>query len=264
MFEDDTGPVLEVKWESIKGIFSHDKHFRRLASLYKKQSNISIEASPLPGGWEQALRGFETLGFQWSGNDFSGRGVILYCPKCRSATLIQIYRADAKDTYAMIEKLLASLKDHPLNSRMVWAVFDIRAVLPDTFRLDKHYFKPGEYKISFTNGRMRVTLHRWSPAAVLLSERNLGQFAQMAADIPFSTMQDTLKDGEHQLEWKLDPSSLSAWSQLKRRVRRKPMLIGFRIWHEDEKNRILGIRLEGKGISPLPELETIVSSYEST
>ena len=118
MFEDDAGPVLEVKWESIKGVFSHEKHFHRLAAVYKKQSNIRIEASRLPERWKKALSGFEASGFRWSGNTLGGEGVILYCPECRKATLIQIYRKDPDKNSLEIEKLLASFKDHSKNGRL--------------------------------------------------------------------------------------------------------------------------------------------------
>jgi hypothetical protein len=263
MLEDDAGPALEIKWEPIKGIFSHQKHLRRLSSLYKRQSGKKLQESALPMGWEDALEAYETSGFTWSGETVSGNGVILFCSQCKNATLIQFYENETEKISHVSRKILASLKDHPKNGWIVWAMFDIRAVIPEEFRLVRHRFTPGEFHISFAAGRRRIALHRWGPATVLLSGINLEQFARNMTSLPDKDPISVGVEDRHMLEWEAAPQCSSGGARWWRRIKRRPTLLRFRIWHEAEKNRILGIRMEGVAPPDPQILEKITASYES-
>ena len=136
-------------------------------------------------------------------------------------------------------------------------------MIPEYFRLVHHRFTPGEFNISLAAGRQRITLHRWGPAAVLLSGRNLEQFARKMASLPEKNPIFRGVEDSHILEWKAALPSSSGGSKWWRRIKRQPTLLRFRIWHEAEKNRILAIGIEGEAPPDPHVLEKITASYES-
>jgi hypothetical protein len=261
MLEDEDGPVMEVKWKPIKGAFSFQKHLHRLSTLHRGQP---VEESRLPARWQKALEGFETSGFSWSGETVSARGAVLFCPKCRNATFVQFYMKAAEKADDPPGELLASFQDHPKNGAVIWSIFDIRAVVPEEFRLVHHRFSPGEYTISLSAGRRHLTLHRWGPAAVLLSEKDLEQFAREVAGIPDTVPIFRAAKDKYMLEWEAGQPSVPGWSRWYHRIRRKPIIFNFRIWQETEKNRILAIRMESQEAADPNILEKLAVNYEST
>ena len=262
VLEEEDGPVLEVKWGPIKGSFSHRKHLRRLSALYGKQSGIKVKESPLPKGWGAALRGYEASGFAWSGKTLGGRGVVLFCPTCRNATLIQFYQKKRDIPECISRHLLTSFQDHRQDDRVVWSVFDIRAVIPGMFRLVGYCFEPGKFELSLASKGQTITLYRWGPAAVLLSDRNLEQFANAMVRLPKQATLLQAMEERDALEWEATPRSFP-WSRWRRRLKGKADLQWFRIWHENEKNRILGVGFQGKRPADPVFLEKIVAGYET-
>ncbi|MGD2185730.1 MAG: hypothetical protein PVI71_06365, partial [Desulfobacterales bacterium] len=77
VLEDETGPVMEVKWARVKGSFSHQTHLKRLTSLQKKQVRKTLKAESLPADWETVLMNFRVSGFSWQADATRGQGVIL-------------------------------------------------------------------------------------------------------------------------------------------------------------------------------------------
>jgi hypothetical protein len=178
MLEEESGPVLEVKWGEVRGSFSHQDHLRRLAALHGKELGESVKQCPLPAAWEKALGKFEATGFSWHGKRVGGMGVLLYCSTCHNATLIQFYQKGSSQTEKIAQRLLTSFRDHRQDNQVIWSLFDIRATIPEKFRLVRHRFEAGEFELAFASGGQKITLHRWGPASILLSGRDLVQFAR--------------------------------------------------------------------------------------
>jgi len=263
ILENETGPVLELKWERIKGSFSQQKHLRRLSAAYRKQPDRSIQPARLSAGWEKALKAFDATAFTWQGDTVSGKGAILFCPQCRNATFIQFYLRESEKTESISQRLLASFQDHPESNRAKLSVFDIRAVVPKRFEPVQHHFKPGEFKICLAADKQRITLYRWSPAAVLLSAGGLEHFTKTTAGISDFESRRRISEDDQMLAYDASLSSPAAWSHWLTRIK-KSKLLGFRIWHEEEKNRILAIRMDGKPPADPQLLDEITASYEST
>ena len=63
------------------------------------------------------------------------------------------------------------------------------------------------------------------------------------------------------VEWEVSPS-ISGWLRLFGRMQGKHPFQRFRVWHLEEKNRILGVKAEGKEPLEAPFFERICDAYE--
>ena len=242
MFQDDSRPRLELKWHPIKGKFSHQAHLKRLTARHKNALQHPIEPWPLPVEWENALPGFTSSGFMWRSEKSIGRGLILYCPHCRQATLLQFFFNGPAGTSSVPRTILESFKDHRDDGLSDWFVFDIRATLPEKFTLSDHRFQPGNYELKFSNGTQTIHLLRWAPASALLTRGTLARFAQAISGMgPENVVSRRIKQCPG-VEGSFAPASKkNRWLQ---RFMPKPVFQLWRLWHLEEKNRILGIKIE--------------------
>lgn len=258
--EENTRPVMELKWRQIKGKFSHSKQLKRLAGLYNKGLTQKINACPLPRGWRQALSDFDASGFNWHNNDVYGQGVTIFCPACRTATLIQFYRYGASGDDGAVEKILASFGDHCEDDRIFWSIFDIRAVIPAGYKLEHYRFDAGRFLLAFAKKNGTINLYRWGPAAALLEGGDLLQFARDMQIVPetaeLSAAGDTRVEGTVVL-----PSG--KWAAVFNRLRPGRSVQVFRCWHLKGKNRILGVCMTGKQTVDAELFKSICTAYES-
>lgn len=259
--EDELGPVMEIKWAPVKGQFSKKTHLKRLASLQKKQVRKSIQPRPVSAAWESVLTDFETSEFSWQANAIHGRGLILFCPTCRNATLIQFFQQQLEKDDPVAAEVLNTFRDHRSDGQVLWAAYDIRALVPEAFQLKRYRFEAGQYELDFANGSEHIILHRWAPASVLLRKQDLVQFAKTVAGLGKAEPVTGSIAGCETVEWSVSPAS--AWQRWLSRFKRKASYYWLGLWHLEAKNRILGIRAEGK--KPLdPELlDRIFTHYES-
>jgi hypothetical protein len=262
MLEEESGPVLEVKWGQVKGAFSHQGHLRRLSALHGKGLGESVRKCPLPREWEAALRKYKASGFSWHGGTIGGRGVLLHCPTCQNAALIQFYEKDSNQTKRIAQRLLGSFRDHRGDNQVIWSLFDIRAAIPEKFRLVRHRFEAGEFELAFASGGQKITLHRWGPASILLRDRDLIQFASTVLPHPRGEPRPVIGAGGKAVEWIVEPPP-TRWGHWWGRIKAKSSFQWARLWHVEEKNRILGVRVEGRRIIDQGFLERICAGYES-
>lgn len=260
MLEQDSAPLLEIKWGPVKGVFSHDRHLQQLSASHKKSLGKTVRAWTLPVDWQQALGTFQINGFQWQGAQFGGMGATLYCPICRTATLIQFYRSNPVVSDAVSLALLASFQDHPRDDQILWSVFDIRAKVPSFLKLWRHYFAAGFFELKFTSKSHTVILNRWGPASILLANKDLIGFARSAASLPSSSL-PAFKENLHHLDWTL-PQASNQWAQLVGRIKIQPRLQQLRMWHLSDKNRILAVRVNGRRPLPQPVFDGICQGFE--
>jgi hypothetical protein len=260
ILENETGPIMEVKWGPVKGTFSHKAHLKRLAALHSRSIKKRIAEWFLPPHWQTALSGFETSGFLWQGEAAIGRGAILFCPVCHNAALIQFFRYNSSEREKILLTVLKSFHDHRQDGRMLWSVFDIRAALPEALELTKFRFDAGKFELGFTQGRQSVYLHRWAPAAALLGEGDLDRFAGMIPEFSDGQPQPLTIDGCDAVQWFKLPAS--DWQRRMSRLKVSPSFFWYRLWHVEEKNRILGIRSESKYPLDSQLLDQICANYE--
>ena len=261
ILEDEKGPVMEVKWGFVKGTFSHKAHLKRLISSRSRRARVHINEWFLPAQWKDALADFKTSGFLWQGRDASGRGAILFCPACRTAALIQFFRDSSVEREKILMTVLKSYRDHGKEEQVLWSIFDIRAMLPNTLQLLRFRFDIGKFELVFSTHRQTIHLHRWAPAAALLGERDLISFTKTLPEFAEGHPRSlTIGDCEA-VEW--NKASERGWRQTMGRLRGKSSFFWFRLWHLEEQNRILSVRSESKYPLDLELLSQICANYES-
>ena len=244
VLEDETAPVMEVKWSRVKGQFSHRNHLKRLTALQKKQVRKSFTLESIPSDWETALMDFEVSGFSWQADTTGGQGVILFCQSCRNATLVQFFHKKSNENIRISSHVLESFRDHRPDGQILWAVYDIRAIVPETYQLKRHRFEAGKFELDFAEGSQHICLHRWSMASVLLAEQDLVALAKTVAGLNRPEPIAGRIDGHDMAEWSSAPKN--DWQRRLGRFKHKPSYYWLGLWHLEERNRILGVRAEGK------------------
>lgn len=260
IFEDNGAAVMEIKWDQIRGRFSVKSHLKRLAAARGRRVKVDFGAWALPAEWAKALEGFQAEGFEWNTPGFSGRGVVLYCPVCRTATLIQFFIGHSRLTINHAAAILGSYRDHRDHGRTVWSLFDIRAVLPQGYLLSEYAFKPGNFSLGLTDRGRSLTLFRWAPAAALLGDQPLGIFASAAIGLSADQFTADTVGGYPAVRWHIGKGAWKFWP-LGRMGGASPYRQGC-IWHVEEPNRILGVSLADRRPIAGGHLSEICASYE--
>ena len=258
VIESETGPAMELKWGPVKGRFSQRTHLRRLSKLTLARGATLREWVP-PEDWKQALTRFESAGFAWEAGSEAAVGAILYCPACRTASVIQFFQPPGRGGAAgQAAAVLASLRDHRDDGRVAWAVYDIFALLPSGFALVRHRFEAGRFFLEFRARRRTIGLFRWAPAAVLLRDRDLSCFAETVAGLDGMEFRAAAVPGQPAVEGRARAAGCA---------RRLASFLGLRpirtarIWHVPSRNRILGIVVEGRFTIDPAVMETVRGGY---
>lgn len=258
LLADPGEPALEIKWERIKGRFSHRTALRRLSSLHGN----TVQESPLPDEWKQILNGFTVTGFTWQAEAKGGRGAILYCPACSNATLIQFFRNFSIPSNRTCLRVLASFQDHSLDDKVRWSIFDIRAEVPAEYRLVRYRFEAGRFEMHFGSKGQQITLYRWGPASALLDNGDLFAFAAKTIRIHRNEWRPLTWTGHNAVQWEKSVSS-GRWARCRERMMGVPHFQWFRLWHILEKNRVFGVGAKGDKHMQSELLDRICTEYES-
>ena len=260
VMEGSRGPMMEVVWSQIRGRFSHQKHFRRLASHFPRKMSASLSNWTLPSEWLEVLVGFEASGFEWRASTDSGRGVLLYCGHCRRACLVHFFgrQPDGGDTAELA--ILKNFKDHYSDGGQVFSVFDMRATLPVPFELESHRLDAGGFELVFTHRKNRIVLYRWALAAIVLKNKGLAEFGYKMNLIDPHAVQEVAVNEFDGVEDRRDAAGADAWM---RWMVARPGYYWCRLWHVEPCNRILGVVAETR--RPMNEelFERICQHYET-
>ncbi|MEJ2429954.1 MAG: hypothetical protein P8075_13720 [Deltaproteobacteria bacterium] len=265
--EDGVGPVLELKWQQVRGVFSHQDHLKKLARHSRSVAGLSFRQISLPEEWRQALRHFEAKCFEWQGGEINGKGVVLYCPASQQASLLQFYQQrDLGDSEVHLTVLDSFRDPCEWEHAMVrWSLFGLKALIPKSLELVRYRFQPGHYQLEFKDGRGWVDLKRWGPADLLLRESDLLHWFEKSCKeldwCRFTGIREDNHQGRPALYGKSRGSESPA-ARLWARVSRKFPNVWIRIWHLSSRNQILGV--VARSFEPLDEhlLEKICRSYD--
>lgn len=235
LFEEQYSPVFEIKWQEVRGRFNPQS---LLHKLEKKQSGLVINHWDLPPLWQKSLALYSAHGFHWQSNTGSGSGALLYCLECRRAILLQ-FHGTVTDDETTIADILTSLQDHTAELMQPWAIFDIKARLPVSATLLSQEFVPGRFTLTLDMDEQKVSLLRFKPAAELLRNQTLPQFATKLTGIPAT-------------ESDLDPFTVhlqqrsTGMQRFLARLRRLPSDSSLHLRHITADNIILGIQAQGR------------------
>jgi hypothetical protein len=260
LLESSSGPVMEVKWAPVKGKFSLRSQLKHLAAAQGRQLRKNLREEKLPAEWARVIDGYDSLGFAWQTDSIGGRGAVLYCPGCRKAVLLQFFETTGQRPFTQAGRVLASFEDHTEGQKTLWSVFDIYAEVPATYHLKRFRFEAGAYELSFANRQSQLTLQRWGPAAVLLKDGGLEGFEQRCLGLSAKRSVTFKKRSPLTVELEDGPPS-GLFPRLYRRLQRYPFYRCLRLWYEVDKNRILGVRFEGRQPIEAGVLDGICKTY---
>ncbi len=262
-FENTSGPALEIKWGPVRGRFSHKKQLRRLTTLQQRSPGKAFQQCPMPAAWKGAVAGgFTAECFSWESRRLEGVGLVLYCPECRNATLIQFFRKSGTGMDKRFRDILSSFRDHRSGGQVTWAVYDINAVTPPVLQLAKYRFDAGAFELVFKTRGMNVALYRWGPAGFLLRDRSLAAFAATVFSLPPVNPSSIVIEGSSGLQWVASPPD-NRLARLVSRIRPAHTFMWHRVWHVAGKNRILGIAMEGKKPLDTGLMNDLSAGYEN-
>ena len=262
LLEKTDRPVLEAKWGTVKGALSHRKQLRRLSRGKGAPASPSVQTADCPRQWTDALAAYEVSCFTWQGSAITGAGIILYCPPCRQAILLQFFHPQGPWEAAWIDPLLRSFTDHAPGAETLWSVFDIRVKVPERFHLAKHRFEPGAYQLDFQSRSEALTIYRWGPATVLLANTNLTGFAQRMNLIGPEATAPAHAASAASTEWSWAAAE-GGWAQFWQRVRRSRGYARLRLWHSPVSNRVLGVHLASRHMIDISAFDSLCASYET-
>jgi hypothetical protein len=259
------GPVLELKWQQVRGVFSHHNHLKKLARHSRSIAGLNFEETSLPEEWRQALRHFETKCFEWQGGEINGKGVILYCPVSRQASLLQFYQQRDLGGSEVHLGVLDSFRDQCEQDMVRWSLFGLDALLPKSFELVRYRFEPGYYQLEFKNGQEFVDLKRWGPADLLLKDSDLLHWYEKSCkELGWCRLAGIREDEYHGRPAlyghgrAADRLAARLWAM----ISRKSPNMWIRIWHLPSQNQILGV--VARSLKSLDEylLEEICRNYD--
>lgn len=200
LLESQGRPACELKWRTIQGRFSFEKHLKKLAKGNKGVTMQAVSIDEVPSDWRETVErltasGLQLQTFLWSLGDIRGMGAALHNPATGLAALIQFFMDGGTDSAAA--EVLASFRDYSAGKTVPWAMFGLAARVPAGFVLDTFSFKPGHYTVKYwrprsaaANGRVppgkgpgtALVFERFAPASVLLKGTSLEVWARSTLD----------------------------------------------------------------------------------
>ena len=253
-------PAMEIKWRAIKGRFSHRVQIKKLTKRQRNRSGRHIRAWQMPPAWQQALKTFSSSGFCWQSGTQSGHGATLYCPACRNATIFQFFDSGERLADPVLLRTLETLSDHRGDNLTAWRIFDMQALLPDSFRLKRFHFKPGNHMLAFSDRYTTIQLYRWAPASALLMQAGLAAFAAGTLELDPDHFRRTAINGHAAVEWRSHQKT--GWRGHFYGLRSKPAFHWAAVWHLQEDNRLLGFRFESRRPLETDQMTRISNNFQ--
>jgi hypothetical protein len=258
-------PVLEIKWEAVAKAVAIDKEFERLSRQFRRRQAIRLKRVPLPERWDSALSGFDVVGLSWEKNPSGDKGVLAFCPVCKTLSVIHFFGASVlkgHDFEPVASRILKSISDHSETGSVSYRLYDLKAEIPIGFTLMSYLFFPGAFELHFADGPQKLSLYRWSPASVLLGKTGLSGFAAdfLRTQPHFITPIDSFRHPA--VQWQ--PACSESTCSIRRFGSfRKPKVQWARIWHEAAENRILAVQGKDMDLSSMAILNQICEAYET-
>lgn len=254
-------PQMELTWEVAgkRPLFPQDIKKRQFRIF--KQHLTGVDVWTPFTDWTEALSAYEITGFFWKRPETMCFGVIVSCTSCNRVSLIQFFQnADESNLlHDIAPRVLASFRDHTNGNDQQWAVYDIRMTLPGDFRVKSYRFSPGFIEMLFLSQNQQIRFYRWSPASVLLSNRNLIDFAELMNICPDGNYQNA--ENAHRIEWERIPS-VGLWNGFIAFLSGRFSYMRVLIRHDPANNRVLAITAESRQMMNSSHLDCIFSSYE--
>jgi hypothetical protein len=275
LLADGERPVCEVKWRTVQGTFSFDKHLKRLARGHRGVDVRPVADDEPPPSWVAAVArlrgsGIASRSFIWQSGGHRGIGAALHNPATGLAALIQFFIAEEGEE-ERAAAILATFRDVSGGRTVPFAMFGLRGRVPAGFGLETFAFRPGHYSIRYWKPRKpdpssrmpagkgagtRLTFERFVPASVLLKETTLARWvADNFCEAPPRGL--AMVEAEGRVAW----DGVAKTSLLRRLLRRELHARG-RGWTPDDANAILVVAATGAVPLDASAFAATVEAYE--
>lgn len=266
VFAQEGRPALTLRWEAM-GTGRIRSGIARVRRSFPRELRHTLRDAPLPDPWRQALEGRfaeedldDARAFAWGGPAEGGEGLLIGSRGTRRLFLLHFHRIGGAANAGRIPLILSSFRDGAVGGRVLWAVYDIRAELPEALRLARHRFMPGAFELVFRSGAGTVRLFRWGPASVLLRSGTLADFAAARLALPQDRVETEGRSGADAVRW-IDRRPSPRWlPRPLRGLTTRPARQG-RAWHLPRENRILAVEIEARTLPPEEVLNGLCRSF---
>jgi hypothetical protein len=253
---EDGQPRLEFKSAKVPGSFHLERHLRALGRQRRREA-IEYRTTPVPLNWRPMTEPYRAGAFTWRSARYTGRGILLFCPCCQRATLLQFFHHRNPDE-GLVERVLSSFAAHPAGGWNLVALYDIRCEIPDRFDLRNYRFEPGYFRLAFDFRATRFTVHRWGPADALLRQMDLPHLA-VSAGLLSPGAPAPCRPSPEVVQWSWQEQTRG----LLRAFWRRPLATThcLKVWRTAAANRIQALRFQCRAPEPEPLFEELCQRY---
>jgi len=147
-----------------------------------KKSKAPFESSLKPEKVEGENGERTAINFTWSGGG-RGQGKIWQCAVCNRIVVAQVVGLpkDLNAIGVIASQLFASMHDHAMEGYDLWALYDLVAEVPETFRLEAQKLLSGHLSLTFGRGAEKIVIQRWGLANMALKKFTLEEWFRKEA-----------------------------------------------------------------------------------
>jgi hypothetical protein len=259
-------PCIELRWYDAGRTYKEKTYFRQLAKKIESASGLKIESTVLPSSWKKPLKEYNTTAFYWQSDLATGRGVMFYSKEAGKVMLVQFIGKNNEQIDNAAVTIFESLRFSNHEENQCWQIYDMKAILPGTMKIESFEFKPGRFNITLTDNTETVSLYRFSPADVILKDCTLGEFSKtlFADEIKkqsLSIAELEYGEGSTCMFGQEKGPSTAALAISKLSSKRRPYG-QIEIRYTQESNRILAVVVKSRQPIPEDRAKNIFKQYE--
>ena len=253
LFEHNFTPYLELRWPDNDSGTTHSA--RKLLDNLKQQSGL-LPTDSIPPSWKKISTQYDIHLLLGEAKE-QPQAALLICKTCKKVLLFYFF-APLPAAHNTIAALLSSLQCHPhKQEKTVWAIQDVRFILPGDCSLSSYTFEAGLTRITFSSGSRILHVCRLAPASHRLQSADLGQLLIILGDI--SVNRDDIVEHSEMASHSSHPSISK---QLLSRFKRKLPFHEMYLRHHQDCDRLTGLFILDKKPIAKTYAEHILNNYE--
>jgi hypothetical protein len=251
IFESEHRPILELRWDPGQGSSPGRRQRSRILAQLDTGNTSSPDQLKTPDYLALSEHDFDLQAF---GAATLADGALITCRRCGTLILAKFHsRLNDRARYRTFFSEFAC--QHQDGGDSYWAIQDISFTVPQGFDLQRYGITFGMSSFSFTGRNSQLHLCRLAPASEHLRESG---FTEMFRVFSKAEPGDEVVEEAHILRSWYDPHILK---RMAARLRRQYPFRRAMFRHVEERDRILGFRLESRRPIPDEMLRNIQESY---
>ncbi len=237
---DEGQPKMEVKWSEAPKRFTIEKYLKKFISQSQRLLHIKIYELPTPNSFSHPMQTLKFFFFSWESKTSKGNGTLIFCSFCKRLSMVRFFSNVQISHNSLHSIILSSFSDHASSGQMRWEVFGLEFATPKSFELIDYSFKPGSYIIHLSYQKTTLKVFSWGPASFLISKISLSEFALERLPELTGFSEAKICHRGNCLEWSYKHGRFKNADKLPF-FQQFSLYTKFRICHDQQANRILGI-----------------------